>query len=443
MKPNVLFILVDSLRSDKCYGEFKTTSTPNLETLTNHGIFFKNAFSSSDYTITGYGSIFTSLYPLNAGILGMDYHKIFSSVPNYLTKLKDYGYHNFCTIDSTFTKLGFSEFFENIDQGYDRTKINLFNGLDQKILDKLKSLQMKEPWFYFIHLDDLHIPVHVPEKFKNKKYEERYDLVVSQIDSFIGKLIEKIDLSKTIVCITADHGDYILSIDDGQTDSLSTNIKSKMKKIIPKKVYDVAATQKRTINHSIKKSQSKTNLEKRSLQTRTAKERFLYDDVIHVPLFFYGKNIPSKGVNNTLVRSVDIFPTLSSLIGMIDNSQIDGKNLQPIIDNQSFDEDFVYLENTIFATDTKNPEACIGIRTKNYKYFRSLKNKNEKIYLFDIQNDPLEENNLKEKCPEIIEKMENTLIQIREKLSKKFEKPSINEEETRKVEEELKKLGYI
>ena len=74
-KPNILFILVDSFRSDKSNGNLQIT--PNIDKLINQGIFFKNAFSSSDYTITGYGSIFTSLYPFNAGILGMNYHKIF------------------------------------------------------------------------------------------------------------------------------------------------------------------------------------------------------------------------------------------------------------------------------------------------------------------------------------------------------------------------------
>jgi arylsulfatase A-like enzyme len=440
-KPNILFILVDSFRSDKSNGNLQIT--PNIDKLINQGIFFKNAFSSSDYTITGYGSIFTSLYPFNAGILGMNYHKIFSSAPNYLTKLKEFGYHNYCTIDSILSELGFSDFFENSDQGYDRTTVDLFNGLDKKILDKFTSMELNEPWFYFIHLDDLHLPVRVPKKFKNKNYNDRYDLVVSQIDHFVGELVKKIDSNNTIICLTADHGDYILSTDHGETESLNTRLKSNVRKIIPKKVYDVMAIQKRKINYTIKKSQAKTSLEERSLQTRTAKERFLYDDLIHVPLLFYGKNIPQKGINNTLVRSVDIFPTLASLIGMPDNLKIDGKNLRPIFNDEPFEEESVYLENTIFDTVTKNPQGCIGIRTKNYKYFRSLENKNKKVNLFDITNDLYEQNNLIEKNPILGEEMEKTLNKIRQKLSEKFEKPSIDKDEAKKVEEELKKLGYI
>ena len=45
------------------------------------GTYFNQAISSSDYTISGYGSIFTGLYPVNAGKKGASYHKLFSKVP--------------------------------------------------------------------------------------------------------------------------------------------------------------------------------------------------------------------------------------------------------------------------------------------------------------------------------------------------------------------------
>ena len=33
MKPNILFIVIDSLRADKCYGNEKTSVTPNIDKL--------------------------------------------------------------------------------------------------------------------------------------------------------------------------------------------------------------------------------------------------------------------------------------------------------------------------------------------------------------------------------------------------------------------------
>ena len=46
-KPNILFLLVDSLRSDKCYGQKKTSITPNLDNLIKKGVCFTQTVSST------------------------------------------------------------------------------------------------------------------------------------------------------------------------------------------------------------------------------------------------------------------------------------------------------------------------------------------------------------------------------------------------------------
>lgn len=440
-KPNILFILIDSLRADKCYGS-SSPVTPTLDSLTKRGVYFQNAFSSSDYTITGYGSIFTSLYPINAGVAGMSYHKIFSDVPNFLTKLKKFGYHVFCTMDSAFIELGFSKFFENKDQGYDRKSINLFNGLSETIISKIDSNQLEEPWFYFVHIDDLHIPIRVPEQYQNKKYSERYDLVVTKIDSWIAELLKKIDLKNTIIIITADHGDYILSIDDSKKFSINPKMKSKLKGLPGTNILKSMIKTKRETEQKIRMAKASSSLEKRAINTRTAKKRYLYDDLVHIPLFMAGFTIPETGVIPNLVRQIDIFPTLCAIIGLDIDQTLDGKSLLELIKNPKQEkEEPVYLENTIFPTAERSPIPCIGIRTSNYKYFRNMDN--TEVFLFDVKNDPLEEHNLVENEKNLVEKLEKQLQEIREKLNKRFKKPEMSEEETKKVEEELKKLGYI
>jgi len=444
LKPNILFILIDSMRSDRCYGKNKTTNTPNIDSLIQKGVFFKQAISSSDYTITGHGSIFTGLFPINAGISGMSYHKIFSKVPNYITLLQNNGYQTYATMDQWSTKMGFSALFENNVQEYDRTKTNLFDGLDKEILDRFESGLLKEPWFYFIHLEDLHIPIRVPDKFKHKKYSERYDLVVENIDVWLGKLIKKINLKNTIIILTADHGDYILSIDDGEKNSLSKKIKSKIREKIPGSTYDFLATKKRETTRKIQLASAKSSLEKRSIDTRTAPERFLFDDVLHVPFLISGFNIPNTGIIHDMIRNIDIFPTLEELINLPNyRHQTNGRSLVPLLNKQKLEEEPAYLENTIFATDTKSPIPCIGIRTGNYKYFRALTNSDKKIHLYNLKNDPLEENNLVNTCQDVVKNMESLLSKIREELQSNFEEQSMTVEETKDVENELKKLGYI
>ena len=47
MKKNVLFILIDGLRADQCFGE-ASGRTDFFDKLISRGIAFKNTFSSAD-----------------------------------------------------------------------------------------------------------------------------------------------------------------------------------------------------------------------------------------------------------------------------------------------------------------------------------------------------------------------------------------------------------
>lgn len=433
------------MRSDKCYGENKTTNTPNIDSLIDKGVYFDQAISSSDYTMTGYGSIFTGLFPINAGISGVGYHKIFSKVPNYITYLKTEGYHTYSLIASDeFEKIsGFSDFFENEDKSFDRTKTGLFFGLGSKILLNFENQKMKEPWFYFIHLEDLHLPVKIPPRFKDKKYNERYDLAVSEIDNFIGKILEKIDLEKTLLILTADHGDYILSADDSKKDNLNQKIKSKIRNYVPKSVYDQASKIKKSTKRQIRMSLTTDPLEKRAIDSRTARDRFLFDDLVHIPLLFVGYNVPPKNSISDLVRLVDVFPTILDIIAIkTDNTEVHGRSLFPLFEGKELPEELAYFENTIFQVTQKSPRACVGIRSSKFKYFRNLKNKNENVHLYDLLQDPLEIINIAKEKPEIITEMEKSIQKIRNS-SKKIEFDDMSVDEKNKIEEELRKLGYI
>ena len=44
MQPNILFILIDGLRADQCFGVDKTADTTFLDSLITSGAYFKNTF---------------------------------------------------------------------------------------------------------------------------------------------------------------------------------------------------------------------------------------------------------------------------------------------------------------------------------------------------------------------------------------------------------------
>ena len=63
MKPNVVFLLIDNLRSDQTFGTKKKSCTPNLDTMLNKGVYFENSFSTADGTILSLNCIFNSKFP--------------------------------------------------------------------------------------------------------------------------------------------------------------------------------------------------------------------------------------------------------------------------------------------------------------------------------------------------------------------------------------------
>jgi hypothetical protein len=62
------------------------------------------------------------------------------------------------------------------------------------------------------------------------------------------------------------------------------------------------------------------------------------------------------------------------------------------------------------------------------------------MFLFDLKNDPQEENNIASTSPDIVNQMENLLMKYRKNKSKSF---VTDDEQTAKIKEELKKMGYI
>ena len=67
---------------------------------------------------------------------------------------------------SFFLKLT-SNFDKNFSYVYDKREnwLQLDGGIGDKIVDELNSLKGKMPWFYYVHLMDLHSPFKLPLKF--------------------------------------------------------------------------------------------------------------------------------------------------------------------------------------------------------------------------------------------------------------------------------------
>ena len=200
MKPNILLIVIDSLRCDKCYGKTKTSITPNLDKIIDNGVCFNQAISTVATTIPSIGSILTGTFPFKIGLGGEQYDQLSIIKDNYIQLLKKNGYKTYATIPDIASDFGLTCEFTNTDKSYNNY-FSLFGGLGDQIINKLSSGNIEEPWFFYIHLSDLHVPVVVPEEFSNEKYgNSQYEKMVSATDYWIGKFL---NISKLVIGVKA------------------------------------------------------------------------------------------------------------------------------------------------------------------------------------------------------------------------------------------------
>ena len=448
MNSNILFLGIDSLRADHCYDHKKSYSTPNFDQLIKKGIFFNESISCADGTALALGSIFTGFYPFHSGI---STYKLKSTKPNFFAHLKKLDYNIYVTIPNSLTlhkmtlnfcKLGnkfhFRSNFYRLDEGY-----------GNEIIKRLDKDSLQEPWVHFIYLSDLHKPLVIPKQFDFEKFgKNQYERSISVIDYWLGKFLEKIDLKSTLVVITSDHGEYVSIYSKRDLDYKPelTKIVNVGKKILPKSFWPTAkdmlkktreTVQEKRFNNATK---DLTELEKRNLRHRAG--WYLYDELLRIPLIFSGNNITENKIVKNQVANVDVFPTVLDLLGLPPaDAQIDGQSLVPLLKDESDRSNPIYLETASVLKDEPLGR-MVGVRTSDYKYFRSRKSPNEKIHLYDLKNDSTEENNLASINPEIVKEMElilsNFLVKSDVNISEE-----LSDEETRSVEQELKKLGYL
>jgi len=319
-----------------------------------------------------------------------------------------------------------------------------------KIIDFLNSEKMSGPWIYFLHIFDLHairegsiaggLKDYSSDKFGNTKYER----IVSSIDVWVGKIIKKINFNKTLIVLTADHGERIPK-DDMDVVSFEPEFKKSVKfgkKILPKSSQKIGGkflSKVRKSVASVKVAKANQNLISYHIRSRLPHFTLsLYDENIRIPLLFCGYNIKSKIINQQ-VSSADIFLTLTDILQHPLETKLDGTSLFPLLNGRKIPENPIYL-HTMPHEDLTDGDA-VGVRTSHFKYFRHARNSGKNIHLFDLKNDPFENENIFYDFPDVVKKMEEIISNYPDN-TKKITSPKFSAEE-QKIAKELKKLGYM
>jgi arylsulfatase A-like enzyme len=421
--PNILLIVVDTLRADHlgCYGYERDTS-PNIDAFSRTGVLFENAYCQMPTTGPSHASIFTSHYPKSHGVI-KNGHILPDTLPTLAEILKNNGYATAAVVSSfpLSSKFGYSRGFDYYEEqfpdglGTGPNNANWAGHAVEGAFDQRANITTREaaawinqndrnPFFLFVHYFDPHSPYSPPLKYLRKFLKESktpeedilvgYDGEIVFVDAEIQKLVEiikeeRLD-SNTLIIITSDHGEGL-----GQHGEM---------------------------HHGV----------------------FLYEEQTRIPLIMSFPGVLPQGLRlKSVVQTVDILPTILSLVGLKYEGGFSGSSLVKTMRGQ---ED--YLDNPAFLqrqhySTQKTPQGreAIGeklaIRRRDTKYIWAPEEGTEELY--DLSEDPNELANIVSSRRETADDMRSMIENWVNTESKQTREQHIDEDSRRKLEA----LGYI
>lgn len=361
---NVILVSIDALRADHlgCYG-YSLPTSPSIDNIANQGVLFERAFAHTCWTLPSHITMLSSLPP---EIHRIDVRKecIPESIEFLSEILRPKGYATAAFVGDGFVNprygwvQGFSQY-----HFYGKDTATDFN----KALDWIKK-NKDRPFFAFLHTLEVHRPYRPPKKYI-KHFEKEYhgplgdgidkpedipknytaadikhvialyDAGIRSIDDYIQQLVDFLKenqlLSKTILVITADHGESLFE-------------------------------------HGL-----------------YMKHISLNKEVIHVPLIILAPEIRAGLRSNNLAGIKDIVPTILELLGgnfIEERKKIYGR---PLIQHKDF---LTNPNKEIISLNDNRGQKEVSILESRYHYIVSLLTGKEQFY--DLKTDPKEEHNL-------------------------------------------------
>lgn len=476
---NVILIIWDAVRADhlSCYGYPKKT-TPHLDDLASQGILFERAFAPSSHTVESIPSILSSTLPTSHQV-----NDVTACLPSELVLLpqifKALGYQTAAFSFNPYVspsygyKKGFNRFFApselfikthktvfghllerssrlpwlflftkplyNLSEkittiSFGETSLHSIEPrhLTQRIISWIKH-HPKKPFFVYAHFEGGHspylasptsiqkfwpgeklpeeidelpttppeslglfLPFHIGPPLDQKNLEKMlalYDAKIHDHDFYLGQLINFLKIEglwkNTLLIITADHGEEF---------------------------YD---HQGWGHGHS------------------------LYQEVIHVPLVISDAGILPRGVRvKSPVSLLDLMPTLLSLLNLKSRLEfpysLEGIDLKGIITHSYLSS----REDPIYAELTQGNHKAYALIDDHWKIIKTIFDGEECVFLYDLNQDPDEKNDLASLFPQKKQELLSRLESIIAKAQKKgFE--SRRRRIDKREKEKLRALGYI
>ncbi len=452
--PNIVFILIDDLgwTDLSCYGS-TFYETPNIDKLFREGMHFTNAYAACPVCSPTRASILTGKYPANIGLtnfIGGHTKGILIDAPyidhlptSEISLARTLNDHGYATWHVGKWHLGGEPFYPE-KHGFEVNIGGCHRGMPHQGyfspwgLDTLEDKQDGEyltdrltdeaihliehggetPFFLNMWYYSVHTPVEAKpqkiEKYKQKaqelgldtkqafvegeffpcehKRDQRvtrrviqsdpvYAAMIESLDENIGRLVQAIEnkgeLEETIIFFTSDNGG--LSTSEGSP----------------------------TCNFPLSEGKG-----------------WMYEGGTREPLIIsYPKLIEPSSVCHVPVTSTDFYPTILDVVGidLIPQQHQDGVSIYPLLKNEdNFERDTIYWHFPHYGNQGGTP-GC-SVRKGNYKLIEFFED--NRLELYDLENDVGEKNNLSKKYPNITQDLHHQLIEWRESVHAKIPEPN-------------------
>jgi arylsulfatase A-like enzyme len=444
---NLLLITIDTLRKDElgCYGG-PEKNTPCIDSLATSGLVFTRATTCSPWTLASLANLMTGRYPSTTGVL-TGRNRLASQFDTLAEMLRDQGYHTHAIVTNIWLRPEFG-----LHQGFhvfnhrapDEPSEGLQHFFGYRVFRLIKHLRsvantvplesaedvaeqtcqllrgsLPGPFFLWLHFNDVHDPYHPPREFMppfektyrgpfrttsgsmmmlrqggrlsqadRQRIRSLYRGEVRYVDSQLNRVLTSLRsaglASSTVVVLTSDHGEEFWEHDN--------------------------------VMHG----------------------HTLYNELLEIPLVVAGAAIPRiGGTDGRACSLVDVVPTVLDVLGLACSDELSGQSL--LRPTESIDGP-QYGEALQFYRELKS------IVHNGWKLIWSPES--GPTALFDLQADPGETVNEKDRYPAITLSLSDALsahiLACRERADRlSIQRGATTMRLSPKLRAELRAQGYI
>jgi len=362
---NVLFVTFDTTRADHigCYG-YTEAETPTIDRLAARGVKFDHAIADVPSTLPSHSTMMTGLLAPHHGVRTNGFFTLQEDQTTLAEVLKERGYATAAFV-STYVlhgKFGLRQGFDTYDHIGPGTK-HMSGPRRAEDVTELATAWLtqhlqenpRQPWLLWPHYFDPHEKYDPPGEYAVRFADRLYDGEIAYADAHFGRLLEFLEskgqLERTLIILTSDHG-------EGLGEHLEET-------------------------HS----------------------RLIYDTTVHVPLILSCPQLHDSPcrVDDITVGTIDIMPTVLSLLGIESDVAFDGMDLT----TTSVDPARAMYIETLSPLAYHGWASLHGLRTIDAKYIESP---NPEYYR--VRTDPAELNNLFEADPQVVSELRTRLAEL-------------------------------